>query len=782
MSIERDAQIVFEPDGTLRATTSWISKHDEGLAELLKNALYAYHPQRAAVDSKHYTAAILLVDSDAEDSSARIGVLDVGGATLDDVNRWSVWQDQRASRIDGITQGNGGKAYLFRLFSGEARLLGVSNGQRNCKGFEGPPNSAERGTPGFMPNAAVGREAPVSALLAELDAILAPYKLSHADLPGSLISAINERQAFTLCEGVAPKDFRRGKVPAEDLIQNTLLHEQAALVIEQVQVYAFHNGFLLNSGRALELEAITPFPGFETSRIFEIPENLPDSDGSTQSTTLDGQKSKGRLILQTSKDNMNQGWKKLRPRWKVTYRTSPQHTIGSKPISELIPTIPGSVFVYAAIELPGLDPDYVVVGRVRPNDGPMIRAVDKFAAEKLRELANEINATRRHELDQKELEAVQRENQKLDHWKNQFLPDGERQGEGGITGDGPGGKRPPTPSPPKIFGTTPATIEIGYENETLKIGKGVSLFLEWFLKPVVRDQDSLPVRGFEMIWTSDDPRIADFSRSSSGVLVAKNKGVCSVRIKLKGTSIESNPVRINVCVVDHVLLTPRNLQIPLGKQAQIVAEVTNDEGHRSTDVLLNWEHDADDPMLVRIKPTGTVTGNRLGQTSISAGAGDRGTGGIWARVRAEVEVVQNPNLDRRGGGFPTLRITDRDRDPDTGEIRQSDPDGPPLWQEPSDFRHNIWWLNLGSKEVEAAYNQKVDNPQSWRLYHAQKIVEMVMHVHMQNQFTAQGEGETGALWADHWAAFQTFQVQYIPLMWEKLQVYASSGAGLDDSE
>jgi len=44
MSIERDPNIVFDPDGTLRATTNWISKHDEGLAELLKNVRFAYLP------------------------------------------------------------------------------------------------------------------------------------------------------------------------------------------------------------------------------------------------------------------------------------------------------------------------------------------------------------------------------------------------------------------------------------------------------------------------------------------------------------------------------------------------------------------------------------------------------------------------------------------------------------------------------------------------------------------------------------------------------------------
>ena len=74
MSIERDPNIVFDPDGTLRATTNWISKHDEGLAELLKNVRYAYLPNRSNVEIKHHVAAILLADS-TDTTAARIGVL-----------------------------------------------------------------------------------------------------------------------------------------------------------------------------------------------------------------------------------------------------------------------------------------------------------------------------------------------------------------------------------------------------------------------------------------------------------------------------------------------------------------------------------------------------------------------------------------------------------------------------------------------------------------------------------------------------------------------------------
>jgi hypothetical protein len=775
VAIERDLDIVFDPDGTLRATTSWISKHDEGLAELLKNVRYAYLPNRANVEQDHHVAAILLVNGD-ESSPARVGVLDVGGATLADLTRWGKWQHEGASLAEG-TQGNGGKAYLYRMFSGEARLLGVKDGRRNCRGFEGAPGK-ERGTPGFMPTTAAGREAPIASITAELDEVLKPYALSHNELPKPLLSAIKQRGAFTLAEGVGAKDIWRGRVQADDLIQSTLLQEQATIVIEQVQVYTIHNGNVLYAGKPLQLESIVPHPGFETLRPIEIPEHLPDQDGMPQSTTLDGQKPRGRLILGTSKDNMDRNWKRLRPRWKVTYSTGPQQPIGSKSIGELIPTTPGSSYVYATVELAALGPDYVTVGRVRPNDGPLMKALDKFITEKLRELANRISAKNRVELDEKELDAVHRENQKLDQWKNQFLPTTGQHGEGGVDGDGAGSKRRKYRNPTK-WGATPVAIEIDHANETLNVGRGVSFPVDWFLQPHVIDSDGLPVRGSDLIWCSDNSRVADFPNPKQGRLVAKQKGQCAIRLQIKGRSIQSEPVQIDVWVVDHVLLTPRDLKIPLGTRQSITAEVTNDEGQRSVDVLLNWEHDADDPQMVRIAPTGTVAANKFGRTTVSAGAGDPKAGGVWARVRAEIEVVENSNLDYKGGGFPTLKVTDKDIDPETGIQRPSDPDEAPLYQGVFDHAHNIWWLNLGSKEAEAAFNQRIENPRAWRLYHAQKVVDMVVHVHMKNEYTSRAEGELPERWSDHWATFTRLQKQYIPLMWERLNAYLLTGSGLD---
>jgi hypothetical protein len=182
MAIERDRRIKFHELGTLTSVTRWIRTHDEGLAEWLKNARRAYQPDRANVDEDHRVAVLLFKDSDG-DTPARIGLCDVGGATSDDVTRWSIWQDpDAASRGSGLqeedTQGNGGKAYMYRLFQGPACILGVRDRKRNHKGFEGPLNSLDRGTPGFMPNTSGGQDLPIPSWEAELKRALMSYDIT----------------------------------------------------------------------------------------------------------------------------------------------------------------------------------------------------------------------------------------------------------------------------------------------------------------------------------------------------------------------------------------------------------------------------------------------------------------------------------------------------------------------------------------------------------------------------------------------------------------------------
>ena len=552
--IERDPSIRFHEAGTLNAVTRWIASHDEGLAEWFKNTRRAYQPDRADVQDTHRVAVLLLKDGD-EGSEARMGLLDVGGATLEDVTQWSTWQDPRASRRSSAleeeeTQGNGGKAYMYRLFAGAARILGVREGKRNCKGFVGDAGTVDRGTPGFIPDAAAGREVPIMSFSAEFEAALAPYGIGANDLPGPVREAALEREAFTLVEGAAPIGLYRGRIPVDELVRKAIRHEQSTIAIQQVQIYAFHNCEALDDGKPLELPPIAPYPGFETPDVCEIPEDLPLANGSLVSTTEGGEKPKGRVILFTSCDNMFYAYKNLKPRWKISYRTDHQ-MIGSKPVSDLAPTTPGTPFVYGTVELAALEPGYVDHGRRRPKDGPLIEAVDIFTAGRIKELARQINERRREHLDERSLDEVAEENRKLDEYKNRFLSEGGS-GSGGAGDDGDGPPEEPPPPPPD-YGTEPDTIELTVPDPVLRIAVGVSIQLKRILSTRVLDVLGRTVPAIDLDWSTDNVRVAAFD--PDGRLVAMSKGQTEVCARVPGTDIVSARVVIDVWVVDHVLLT-----------------------------------------------------------------------------------------------------------------------------------------------------------------------------------------------------------------------------------
>lgn len=777
MTIERDEHIRFHEKGTLAAVTRWIQGHDVGIAEWLKNTRRAYQSDRLNVPDEDRVAVLLLRDA-TSGAPARIGLLDVGGVNADDLARWSVWQDPEASRAgsdadEEQTQGNGGKAYMYRMFSGPARLLGVRNGQLNAKGFDGPDDSIDRGRPGFIPSRAEAEGAPTGPWQQTLDGVLGPFGLRFNKLPAPVRNALTRRAAFTLVEGEDPKDVFEGRIRTDNLIQRLVRHDQSTYALEQMQVYAAHNGTILFDGEPLKLEEITPYEGFEKPRIVSIPQLLPDDAGYPVSTTLEGTRPTGRLILRTSKDNMPNSTRRLLPRWKITYRTQHQ-MIGSRAVSELLPATPGSQFVYATVELSALEPDYVTHGRVRPGDGPLMEALDAFLSERLRELAKEIYDRRRQEKDEEELDAVAKENQMLDRWKDQFLPNADG-GVGGGGGRGSGEGIRPEPGTTPEHGLVPYQILISSPPDGLTIGLGVGVNLKQLLNPRVVDELGRSVTGTTLFFFSDDTEVLEVDRVT-GRSKAVGKGNCFVHVRLT-SGLSSEAVKVETWLIDHVLLSPRHLDIPIGTRKVITAEVTSEEGNRSTAVLLNWKHDADDPLLVRIRPNGTVTGNRLGDTRISAGAGLEGSE-VWSRIPATIRVVDNPERQGRGEGFPQLKLTGRDVDPETGEIREGDAESPALWQEVADVQSNIWWLNVDAPEAAFAFSLHREQPSTWRLYHAAKLVEMVTQVHMQMEYTT-GKDENKDFWAGHKAALERFQIQVAPLMWEKLAEYVRDGTPLE---
>jgi hypothetical protein len=467
---------------------------------------------------------------------------------------------------------------------------------------------------------------------------------------------------------------------------------------------------------------------------------------------------------------MQAAYKNLRPRWRIVYRTKHQ-MIGAKPVPEVAVTTPGSQFIYGTVELPALEPAYVEHGRRRPKPGPLVEALDSFVAQRIRELALQINATRQEKQDEHELDAVFRENQKLDEFKNRFLPEfGTGTGSGGTGNDGEGPSTGRGPGPPK-WGYVADSIHFSIWDEGINIGLGVRVSLRPLLNVSVRDDNNRPVRAI-IEWFTSDPKIATVSQD--GVLEARQKGICQLWMQVKGTAVMTEAVNCRIWDVDHVLLTPRALDLPLGTWQKITAEVTDDEGNRSTNVLLEWTHDADDPLVVRISREGVVTGNRLGRTAVTAGAA-----GVWSRLPAEVSVIPNAEEPKRGSGFPRLLLTGRDIDPATGDVRMDDPDQPPLWQEPSDFFNNVWWLNLQSPDAAFAFRGRGTDPVLWRTYHAERLVDMVVQVWMTEDFTRKGDSQHPDFWAAHLGAMNRHRVRIVEQMWKRLEPYISAGSLLN---
>jgi hypothetical protein len=439
--------------------------------------------------------------------------------------------------------------------------------------------------------------------------------------------------------------------------------------------------------------------------------------------------------------------------------------IGAKPISDFFAAPPpGAQYVYGTVDLAALEPAYVEHGRRRPKPGPLVEALDQFISRRIRQVARRISAKRQERLDKRALDEVHEENRKLDQFKNQFLPHYEGDGRAGGGGDDPGRGGG---GGAKEWGTVPEVLQHSAEAKELVVANGLVAPVRPLLKPSVRDMRGRPVRA-RLQWRSSNPRVA--SISPTGELNARAKGTCEAKVSVKGTDLQAGPILVHVWNVKHVSLAPPSLEMPLGTRQQLTAEVTNDEGRRSTDVLLDWRHHADDKMIVRLTQRGMVTANRLGRTAITAGAG-----GVWADRPVEIRVVPAANKPPRGHGFPRLLITDKDLDPADETIREGDPDQPPLWQEHSDFIHNIWWLNLRNPQAAFAFRLREANPAFWRAYHAEQLVDMVVQAWMTEEFTRKGESERPELWAAHLDAMDRHRVRVIQQMWKRLVPYVIDG-------
>src|SRR5260370_28269327 len=110
--------------------------------------------------------------------------------------------------------------------------------------------------------------------------------------------------------------------------------------------------------------------------------------------------------------------------------------------------------------------------------------------------------------------------------------------------------------------------------ETLRIGRGVALFPSAIYEPRVKDNEDRTVRGGTIEWISGDRLVVEIVGEK---LTATGKGETEIWARLRNSDLESQRIRVVVLNIDHVLLTPRNLEVLQGTRQQIQAEVTDDD-------------------------------------------------------------------------------------------------------------------------------------------------------------------------------------------------------------
>jgi hypothetical protein len=153
--------------------------------------------------------------------------------------------------------------------------------------------------------------------------------------------------------------------------------------------------------------------------------------------------------------------------------------------------------------------------------------------------------------------------------------------------------------------------------------------------------------------------------------------------------------------------------------------------------------------------------------------------GLYSEHIAGWKKSMEVGLESGGGGLTAANRSEwaADKKKIKELIREGDPESPALWQETTDFVNNVWWLNLLSPEARFAFKQRSSNPELWRSYHAEKVIEMVVQVWMGEEFTRKGESQRPDFWAGHLATMNRLEVQIVQQMWKKIEPYINKADG-----
>jgi len=704
-----DDGIRVNEESAIRLICQPFQSHEAGIPEWLKNSSDEYN--RLGLDNEDRIILLLFRERDGA-IPALFGCLDFGGVSTEKLEeKFRNWADPGAAEQEGATveggHGNGGKCYMVQMFSSHAYLHSVKDGRGNRYGFK-----ANSYTPGYFDSAGgSGRNYDVPSPKDELEKALAPFGLTLEALPQDARAAWERRESFTLTAGVGAKGWNK-EIPYNSLRSSIQGAQQATRSITDNKVVALHvRGARVVSQNAITLRRITPISGASASREVMVPAILqdPETAKEVETKSVEGQ---SRLVLKTSERDMKH-WK-LKGRHSINgYTHGRKKTTGYWQVPTLT-MVPYSERIYGEVHLDALG-DYIQNDRVHHSNSPLVRALQSWLKEQIEAYAAEFAKHDRLQATEEKKKRLSKINQFLDRWKNKFL---ER--NRGRERD-----EPPTRGLPR---GVPARLALSFSHSRAGVNVSFRPSLSFF------DAKNRQIRPVPHHWESTDWNYATV-HPTMRVVTTHAPGVTRIRAVCEDGTVASNYVDLEVIDSQSISLEPSEIEVRVGGKKPLKPIVTTRAGERVEGAYLNWVEN--NPEIATVSSMGMVFGKGEGTTNVVA-ADDRAMSS-----RAQVLILPADAPGTRGGkGHPSILLSEIDQDPSGEEPPRFAPTHPPVHQRVEDVARNIWWINTASPVARKILGSpKGEDSPEWRLYHLERIIEVLVRCDIIDSLAGRGMGE-----------------------------------------
>lgn len=629
----------------------------DGLPELIKNSKDQY--SRLGVTDPALRTIVVTVNT----ADKSIGVIDFAGATAEQFKRWETWSDptanarDKASDIEG-GHGNGGKAFMVLGSSTDSSFESCHDGRRTRMGYE---NESERTR--FKPGLAVEggkavEDQRVESTRKQFDKALADLGLSFDRLPKQAQETFAARQSYTIAQVNGVMDWTRAREETvrravSEMRRSVETHPQAALTLESCSVWFVVDGQVVGDSPA-KVEYPEAFPGFVDPLVIPVPDEVTDPQTGEQVSTGAGDAQTRVLTLRTSSRSLRT--EDMRPLHLIRIRNN-RNVVGLWSVADLSPGA-SSGFVFGELRVPSLDGEHLAgADRKSLNDTPLVRGLQDWTANQVKELADKIQQATAKEHRSEDRDKVNQSLKKLRDLMREFLTERDRgeQGAGkGQQGEGPGGKKPPVPpQPPK--GEVVNVIELEGKSASIAIAVGATVPLRVKAFEQTPAGELRPVPSPKLVVKMD--RVDLLRIDGANQATASAGGMTTVWFESEDGSVKSNTVAIESvpCTGATIAGIPDRLLLQ-GEHLPIKVIYTTEGGVR--DDLL---HDAsvDEIGMGRISRNGVyITGSQEGTATLRVrwGSNQIDTASAATRVGSERVPPRRGTGGDAGGEIPLILL------------------------------------------------------------------------------------------------------------------------------